>query len=356
MAQRTAEEKLALLRQHEDGVPWSRISKESGVPVRTLGRWAATYRATPTSRGLARSRRTDSGTRRMPAELIEIVEALALRRPEPTAAFVYRRVTDIAHDRELPAPSYTSVRKVIGGIDPGLRVLAQQGDAAYRDRFELVFRRTTTGPNNQWQADHTLLDVAILDKAGASVRPWLTIVLDDYSRAIAGYALFIGAPTAEQTALAVHQAVNRKTNPAWPIAGLPDVLYSDHGSDFTSALTDRNCTGSPSTTSGTPRSRRSWRCTVSTSRVKVNSSRRVAGTAHPPSRRSKSSLPATTLPAGAHSRMPTATGSPATQMCCSSSPTLKPRRDELHRVQDKTRCHGVDGRQSHGHRPLAGSR
>ena len=62
MAQRTVEEKIALLRQHEDGVPWSSISDESGVPVRTLGRWAArplgrwaaTYRAAPTSRVLDR--------------------------------------------------------------------------------------------------------------------------------------------------------------------------------------------------------------------------------------------------------------------------------------------------------------
>ena len=45
MAQRTVEEKLALLRQHDDGVSWNRISEESGVPVRTLGRWAATFHA-----------------------------------------------------------------------------------------------------------------------------------------------------------------------------------------------------------------------------------------------------------------------------------------------------------------------
>ena len=241
MAQRTVEEKLALLRQHENGVPWSRISKESGVPVRTLGRWAATFRAAPTSRGLARPRRADSGTKRLPVELIEAVEALALRRPEPTAAFIHRRVSDIARDRDLPSLSYTSVRKIIKGIDPGLRTLAQHGDAAYRDRFELVFRRSTARPNEQWQADHTLLDVAILDKSGSSVRPWLTIVLDDCSRAVAGYTLFTGAPTAEQTALALHQAVNRKTNPAWPVAGLPDILYSDHGSDFTSARLERVC-------------------------------------------------------------------------------------------------------------------
>jgi len=241
MAQMSSQENLALLRQHDDGVPWTRISAESGVPVRTLTRWSAKYRADPTSRGLERTSRADCGTRRIPSELIDIVEALSLRKPEPTAAFIHRRVSDLAADRGLTAPSYSSVRAIIAAIDPGLRTLAHQGDAAYRDRFELVLRRTTARPNEQWQVDHTLLDIAVLDKSGTTARPWLTVVLDDHSRAVAGYTVFIGSPTAEQTALALHQAVNRKSNSDWHMCGLPDVLYSDHGSDFTSARLERVC-------------------------------------------------------------------------------------------------------------------
>lgn len=66
-------------------------------------------------------------------------------------------------------------------------------------------------------------------------------MLDDHSRAVAGYTVFLGDPTAEQTALALHQAAGRKVNPAWPVMGLPDVLYSDHGSDFTSSRLERVC-------------------------------------------------------------------------------------------------------------------
>lgn len=241
MAQMSPQERLALLRQHQDGVPWTRIAVDSGVPVRTLARWAAQYRADPASRGLQRLRRADQGTRRIPPELVETIEALALRRPAPTAVFVHRRVSDIARDRGLTAPSYSSVRAIIGAIDPGLRTLAQHGDAAYRDQFEAVLRRTAAHPNEQWQADHTLLDIAILDTTGTPARPWLTVLLDDHSRAVAGYTLFLGAPSSEQTALALHQAVHHKTNPAWPLCGLPDVLYSDHGSDFTSARLERVC-------------------------------------------------------------------------------------------------------------------
>ena len=241
MAQRSVVEKLALLGQHDDGASWRRIAADSGVPLRTLSRWSAKYRADPTSHGLERTRRTDQRGRKIPAELIEVIEALALQHPEPTTAFIHRRVSDIATDRGLSPPSYSSVRAIIGAIDPGLRTLAQDGDAAYRDRYELVFRRTAARPNEQWQADHTLLDIMVLGQNGTAVRPWLTVVLDDYSRAVTGYTLFTGAPSAEQTALALHQAINTKTNPGWPVYGLPDVLYSDHGTDFTSERLQQVC-------------------------------------------------------------------------------------------------------------------
>lgn len=75
---------------------------------------------------------------------------------------------------------------MVAAIDPGLRTLAHDGDAAYRDQFELVRRRSAAQPNEQWQADHTLLDLQVLDAQQKPARPWLTVVLDDHSRAVAG--------------------------------------------------------------------------------------------------------------------------------------------------------------------------
>lgn len=66
------------------------------------------------------------------------------------------------------------------------------------------------------------------------MRPWLTTVIDDYSRAVAGYMVFYGAPSALNTSLALRQAIWRKENHNWQVCGVPDILYVDHGSDFTS--------------------------------------------------------------------------------------------------------------------------
>jgi len=92
-----------------------------------------------------------------------------------------------------------------------------------------------------WQADHTLLDIWVLDENGQPARPWLSIILDDFSRAVAGYYLTFQAPSALQTALALRQAIWRKTDPAWSICGIPAVLYTDHGSDFTSRHIEQVC-------------------------------------------------------------------------------------------------------------------
>jgi len=126
------------------------------------------------------------------------------------------------------------VRRVIVGLDRGLLALAHHGPDAYRDRYELVLRRESVHPNDIWQADHTQLDVMVVNEKGSPARPWLTVILDDHSRAIAGYTVFIGEPSAAQTALALRQAIWRKEDPAWRVCGLPATLYSDHGGDFTS--------------------------------------------------------------------------------------------------------------------------
>jgi putative transposase len=66
------------------------------------------------------------------------------------------------------------------------------------------------------------------------VRPWLTVILHDYSRALAGYAVSLHAPSSIQTALALRQAIWRKGDPHWTVCGIPETFYHDHGSDFTS--------------------------------------------------------------------------------------------------------------------------
>jgi putative transposase len=214
-------------------VPLARTARAAGVAERTAQRWLAAYRRDGLV-GLARRPRADRGRRRLPDELLLLIEGLALRRPPPSVAAIHRQAAQVARGCGWPVPSYSRVYGIVRGLDPALVTLAQQGSKRYREVFDLVHRRTADRPNALWQADHTQLDLYVLDPAGRHARPWLTVILDDYSRAVAGYAVYLEAPPALQTALALRQAIWRKPQPAWHVCGIPAVFYTDHGADFTS--------------------------------------------------------------------------------------------------------------------------
>jgi putative transposase len=242
----------------EGRAPVARLARELGVARGTVQRWVARYRREGLA-GLARRPRADRGRPRLSSALRHLVEGLALERPPRSAATVQRRAAAVAAARGWPAPSYKQVYTLVRRLDPALVSLAHEGPRAYRERFDLLYRREAGRPNELWQADHTPLDLWVRDARGRPARPWLTVILDDYSRAVAGYAVSLHAPSALQTALALRQAIWRKAEPHWHVCGIPAVFYTDHGSDFTSRHLEQVAADLPMalvfSTPGVPRGR-----------------------------------------------------------------------------------------------------
>ena len=225
----------------EDNVPLTRAARQAGVPLRTAQRWLARYRAHGLI-GLAPAARNDAGIRHVEPESVSLIQALALRRPAPSVAHVHRTAADIAKDRGWSIPSYTTTYAIIRAIDPGLKLLALEGTKRYREMYDLIYRREARRPNEIWQADHTQLDIWVIAPSGKPARPWLTVIEDDHSRVIAGYAVNLGAPSAIQTALVLRQAIWRKADPSWHVCGIPEAFYTDHGCDFTSGHIEQAAT------------------------------------------------------------------------------------------------------------------
>ena len=59
-------------------------------------------------------------------------------------------------------------------------------------------------------------------------------MIDDHSRAVSGYYLGFDPRSSIRTSLALRQGIWRKSHPHWHICGVPEVLYTDNGADFTS--------------------------------------------------------------------------------------------------------------------------
>jgi putative transposase len=61
--------------------------------------------------------------------------------------------TSIAKEQGWKPPSYARVRQIIKNLDPALVTVAHQETAAYREEFDLLYRREATHTNAMWQAD-----------------------------------------------------------------------------------------------------------------------------------------------------------------------------------------------------------
>lgn len=218
----------------EEGVPQTVLSREQGVSLATVQRWVRQYREHGLC-GLARQERVDRGKRRgVSEEVVKVVEGLALRKPHCSVATIQRQVSAMALQQGWEEPSYGQVYHIIKEVSPALVTLAHEGAGTYREEYDLLYRREAGRPNEIWQADHCLLPIWVKDGQGKTGRPWLMVIEDDKSRAVAGYRFSWSAPSAIQTALTLRQAIWRKEDARWQVCGIPEVLYTDHGSDFTS--------------------------------------------------------------------------------------------------------------------------
>lgn len=164
--------------------------------------------------------------------------------PKQVALKVLAKAGAIANDN---SPSYRTVLRVLKPIlekqekaksirSPGWR--GSNLSVKTRDGDDLDI-----GYSNQvWQCDHTRADVLLVDQHGKLlVRPWLTTVIDSYSRCIMGINLGFDAPSSQVVALALRHAIlpkrygaEYKLNCEWGTYGTPQYLFTDGGKDFRS--------------------------------------------------------------------------------------------------------------------------
>jgi len=96
--------------------------------------------------------------------------------------------------------------------------------------------------NQVWQIDHTPADILLVDDDGNLLGcPWLTSVVDSYSRCIVGFHIGFDAPSSKVVALALRHAILPKRYPEsyglkeeWGTFGVPRHIYTDNGKDFRS--------------------------------------------------------------------------------------------------------------------------
>lgn len=223
-------------------------AKKLGITVRSLQRLMKRWREQGLS-ALTKQQRVDHGAVRISSEWRDFI--LKTYRDgnrgsrSLTPAQVALRVR--ARAQELGVAEYPSRTTIYRILQPQIEKQQSKRSLGWRgDRLLITTREgielQIEWSNQVWQCDHTKIDVLVVDQTGNLLgRPWLTIVIDTYSRCIMGLQLGFDAPSAQVVGLALRHAILPKQYSAayelqqvWDTYGLPQYLYTDGGKDFRS--------------------------------------------------------------------------------------------------------------------------
>lgn len=164
--------------------------------------------------------------------------------PNQVAMRVKARADELGQEKY---PSYRTVYRILQPIIEKLELTQSVRSRGWRGSRLSVKTRdgndlSVEYSNHVWQCDHTRVDVILVDQHGVILgRPWLTTVIDTYSRCIMGINLGFDAPSSQVVALALRHAIlpkryasEYKLHCDWGIYGKPEHFYTDGGKDFRS--------------------------------------------------------------------------------------------------------------------------
>ncbi|WP_225913744.1 Mu transposase C-terminal domain-containing protein [Leptolyngbya ohadii] len=223
-------------------------ARSLGMSVRSLRRLVKAWQELGVA-GLSRQPRSDQGSIKASQEWQDFIvktykdgnRGSRQMSPAQVAVQVQARAQTLGVE---DYPGRTTVYRI---LRPYIEKVQQKRSLGWRqDRLTLHTREglaiAIEWSNQVWQVDHTRADVLVVDQSGEVLgRPWLTIVVDTYSRCIMGIYLGFDAPSSAVVCLALRHAIMPKQYSSayelqgnWGTYGLPQYLYTDGGKDFRS--------------------------------------------------------------------------------------------------------------------------
>ncbi|MCM0593172.1 MAG: Mu transposase C-terminal domain-containing protein [Gloeotrichia echinulata DVL01] len=227
------------------------IASKLGKSVRTVRRLVKKWE----EQGLAAlqtTERADKGKHRIDAEWQKFIintykegnKGSKRITPQQVAIRVQAKAAESGDENY---PSYRTVYRVLQPIIDEQEQKASVRSRGWRgSRLSLKTRDgldlSVEHSNHIWQCDHTRADILLVDQHGELLaRPWLTTVIDTYSRCIIGINLGFDAPSSQVVALALRHAILPKKygseyglHEEWGTYGKPEHFFTDGGKDFRS--------------------------------------------------------------------------------------------------------------------------
>lgn len=238
-----ADRRVRILRDWWAGKPVS-------APPRTLRRWARAYReaALRSDSGFAGlvmgEAGRPAGSSSIDPVLLARVDACIKEFYEvpdpPTKARLYANIAEVLQLEGYSALGYTTVISRLDLRDKPALVLAQAGrKMAYQVKEFVSYLAFDTPKHGErpWERahlDHTQIDLWLVDsETGLPLgRPWLTLLLDAYSRRVLAFWLTFDEPSYRSLMMVLRRCVER-----W--GRLPEQIVVDDGAEFGGAYFEK---------------------------------------------------------------------------------------------------------------------
>lgn len=166
---------------------------------------------------------------------------------------VWREVRDECILLGLPVPSLGAVAARIKAMNIKELYRLKHGAQASSEKYGIKRGKLSVNrPLEVTQIDHTLVDIIICDDVAREPlgRPWVTLLIDLYTRVILSYYLSWHAPSRVSVAATLAYAVADKQSylkrigcedARHPFSGKPQAIHADNAREFRSASMVKGC-------------------------------------------------------------------------------------------------------------------
>jgi len=171
---------------------------------------------------------------------------------KPTAHDTWEYACVLCFEDKIKEPSIRTVQRRINALGIKEKITSREGQKAYNSKRSKGSKKLVADhPLQIVQIDHTPTDLMVVDRVTRQSigRPWLTALIDVYSRMILGYHFDLRSPSTWSVSEALHLAVfpkdawlkENKIDKQWPTYGLFEKLMTDGAQEFTSKAMEIGC-------------------------------------------------------------------------------------------------------------------
>lgn len=230
---------------------------ENGLHYATLYSWLRTFETTGKMTAFVRRDRKDKGKSLLPTATEKIVsdtiESFYLTKQKRIPAKVIQEVEKLCARAGIEPPHPNTIRNRLKQTDAFKKTKARKGAKAARDAYAPLKGRFPGAdfPLSVVQVDHTPLDIILVDDIHRQPigRPWLTLLIDVFSRMVLGFYISFDPPGNLSLGLCLAHAFLPKEKwlaklgieTAWPCWGVPRTIHADNAKEFRGNMLQKAC-------------------------------------------------------------------------------------------------------------------